>query len=388
MRARESGGGALKVLMLSHYFAARGGGIELVAAELAQQLRALGIEVTWLATGTPDASGRGRHRAATLPASLVLERLLAIPYPVLMPAAWRLIFREARGADVVLVHDALYLSSVAGFLASRLHRRPLVVVQHVGLVPYQSTLLRVLMRAATRLIARPMLRLAARVIFISQLTMDSFSTVRWCHAPILIFNGVDTAVFSPPESAGEVEEARGALKLPLAAPVVLFVGRFVEKKGLAIMERVARQHADLVFAFAGRGPLSPARWQLPNVRVYDSLSGPALAALYRASDVLLLPSVGEGFPLVIQEALACGLRVICGADTARADASAAPLLRGLEVDLHQPEATAARFSRELSQSIAQRSSAAERRERFQFAEHHYSWKSTAASYAEILRALV
>ena len=47
-------------------------------------------------------------------------------------------------------------------------------------------------------------------------------------------------------------------------------------------------------------------WRLPNIHVFRDLQGSSLAELYRATDLLILPSVGEGFPLVIQEAMACG----------------------------------------------------------------------------------
>jgi glycosyltransferase involved in cell wall biosynthesis len=145
--------------------------------------------------------------------------------------------------------------------------------------------------------------------------------------------------------------------------------------------------SDIFFVFAGQGTLDPTRWELPNVRVYTSLSGASLASLYRASDLLLLPSAGEGFPLVVQEALACGLAIICGTDTAQADARATPFLRGIRVDLDNPDDTAHLFSEEITRFLARPMAEAERRERFEFARKNYSWATSSAEYAAILRSL-
>jgi alpha-maltose-1-phosphate synthase len=167
----------------------------------------------------------------------------------------------------------------------------------------------------------------------------------------------------------------------------LFVGRFVEKKGLHVLERIARVRTDVCFAFAGQGALDPARWGLPNVHVYSSLSGSSLACLYRASDLLLLPSVGEGFPLVVQEALACGLAIVCGIDTAQADPRAASLLSGIKVDLENPDQTARLFSEEMSRLLAHPAAEPDRRKRFEFARTHYSWAASSGYYASMLRSL-
>jgi glycosyltransferase involved in cell wall biosynthesis len=373
------------LLMLSHYFEEQRGGIEIVAAALARELGSLGFAVVWLGTGTADIHCmHGRYRRSSLSASRVAETLLGVPYPVLLPSAWRTIWRETACCDVVLAHDALYMTSVIGCLAARLHRKPLVLVQHVGLVPYRNALLRGLMRLANRLVAAPLLRCADRVIFISELTMRHFGSVRWRQPPALVFNGVDTNTFSP-VSAPRIEEARRDLGLPTDVPVALFVGRFVEKKGLRVLESMARMRRDVLFAFAGHGPLDPRCWGLPNVRVYPDVSKSTLAPLYRASNLLLLPSAGEGFPLVVQEGLACGLPIICGTDTARADANAAAFLTGVEVDLANPQVTARRFSEELTRTLARRWTEVDRRERFEFVLGRYSWASTAASYAGVLR---
>jgi glycosyltransferase involved in cell wall biosynthesis len=89
----------------------------------------------------------------------------------------------------------------------------------------------------------------------------------------------------------------------------------------------------------------------------------------------------------VQEALACGLAVICGSDTARADERAAPFLKAIQVDLRNPQATAGRLLAALTPLLAHASTQAERRERAEFARSRYSWGASGASYAEILRRL-
>jgi glycosyltransferase involved in cell wall biosynthesis len=90
----------------------------------------------------------------------------------------------------------------------------------------------------------------------------------------------------------------------------------------------------------------------------------------------------------VQEALACGLPVICGVDTASADPRAAAFLTGVAVDLANPDRTAALFSDALTQVLARPATQAECDQRFQFAKARYSWEASASSYAGILRELL
>jgi glycosyltransferase involved in cell wall biosynthesis len=372
--------------MLSHYFEERGGGIEIIAAAVAHELALRGLDVVWLAVGSGTRTDEAVRRIP-LAASSAAERLLKIPYPILWPSAWVRIFREVGRCDVVLVHDALYMASVVAYLAARLQNKPYVVVQHVGFVPYRRSLLRGLMRAANRCIAMPILRRADRVIFYSALTMRYFAAVSWRRPPAFFPNGVDTAIFFPASASSEVDSTRRHLGLPVGMPLALFVGRFVEKKGLHVLEPMARVRTDVLFVFAGHGELDPRSWGLSNVRVYSGLSGSTLAALYRASDVLVLPSVGEGFPLVVQEALACALPVICGTDTASADPRASPYLRGVPVDLERPEETAGLFVAEMTRTLADPETPAQTRAGAEFARGAYSWATCGATYADILQEL-
>jgi glycosyltransferase involved in cell wall biosynthesis len=121
----------------------------------------------------------------------------------------------------------------------------------------------------------------------------------------VIPNGVAT-VFKPLSNPARAA-LRKELELPSAGPILLFCGRFVEKKGLNLLEPVARRNPGWTWLFVGRrGDVDPASWGLPNVRVLATMAPNRLAGFYQAADVLSLPSTGEGFPVAVQEAMACG----------------------------------------------------------------------------------
>ena len=374
-----------RLLTVSNYFDTHLGGLEIVAGRLARELAARGFQVTWLASAaTPAPEGcAGGVKTASFGVWNIAERRLGVPWPVLSPAAALRLWREVRAADAVLLHDSLYMTSIVTFLAARASRTPLVVIQHIGAVPYRNPILRGVMALANRVVARPILGGAGQVVFISQFVRDFFGRVKFRRAPLLIFNGVDTEVFRP---ASDDERAAARQRFGIAPDerVALFVGRFVEKKGVARLGKVAGQRPDITFAFAGWGLIDPAAWGLDNVRVFSDLAGPGLAELYRASDVFVLPSQGEGFPLVVQEALACGLPVVCGDESTGADADVAPLLVGVDL-AGTDEDVAARIGTAIDRVLADRGDGAARAA---FVRGRYAWSAAAERYAEVLDRLI
>jgi glycosyltransferase involved in cell wall biosynthesis len=170
--------------------------------------------------------------------------------------------------------------------------------------------------------------------------------------------------------------------------VYLFVGRFVEKKGLAVLRRIATALPDSLFVMLGQGPVDPGAWGLDNVRVVGAVDQQTLARYYQSADLLVLPSVGEGLPLVVQEAMSAGLPAAVSSRTARADSSVTNHLH------HQPctdelgeDEVVGRWVAMLA-TISPESTIESRRALRCVAVERWSWESCAARYAEIFEGLL
>lgn len=374
----------LRVILVTHYYPAHQGGVERIAGQLAERLAAAGVaRIEWHASDC-DAAPSPAAGLSTAPAASwnFAERRLGFPYPVWTPTALRRLAHACRDADVVHLHDCLYLANLVAFAAARRARRPVLVTQHIGHVPYRNPLLRAAHRTANRLLGAWLLGGADQVVFESDTVRAYFSRfVRFARPAPLVENGVDTDRFRP-ATAEHRRELRARLGVPPGTPLLLFLGRFVDKKGLPVLRDLAQRFPQARWLFAGWGPLDPSRWGLPNVSVVHRPPTDELAALYQAADLLLLPSVGEGFPLSVQEAMACGTPALIGAETAAGSPHASGVI--LAERTGTPD-TAERWTARLQALLASpQALEALRPGVARFAAEHWSWDRCVARYAELL----
>jgi glycosyltransferase involved in cell wall biosynthesis len=371
--------------LVTHYFPSHRGGVEAVAWEIASRLAASGAaETTWFASDTdrapPEVPGL---RCVPASAWNVVERLLGFPFPLWSPAALAKLSRAVREGDVLHLHDCLYLANLVAWLAAAVARRPVVITQHIGNIPFRNPLLRATLAAANRLLGKLVLGRAAQSIFVSDVVLRYFQRfVHFRRAPLRVANGVDCTMFQSLDDRARAL-LRARLGVHVATPVLLFAGRFVEKKGLHILQRLARELPQVRWIFAGWGPLDPSRWALANVAVHRDLSQAQLAPLYQAADLLVLPSVGEGFPLVVQEAMACGTPALVSDDTAAACPEAAGVLLHESLAVDDP---ASHWRARIAQLLHQSDTLGALRPRVaEFARATWSWERTVERYGEILR---
>lgn len=361
----------MRILTVSAFYESHGGGIEIVAGATARALASLGHECLWAGASFDEPPSDSKVKAVPLPASDPLERWTGLPMPLLNKEARHLLDREVAAADAIIIHDALYSSSLLAARSAQRHGKPWILVQHIGAIPYTSKLLRGLLACANLFVTRRMLSKAPQAVFISDEVRRFFDGVEWKSSPKLLLNGVDHQSFfeAAPE---ERRQLRQRFDLSDSRRELLFVGRMVEKKGLAAIRALAEAKPEWGISLIGTGPIDPKAWNLPNVRVMGRRSREELGELYRAADALVLPSVGEGFPLVIQEAMASGLPVFCGLDSAAADPGARGLIHAVKVDPADPTGTSMRFAKSIEEArgFPGKSEAA-------YARRTYSWDTNA-----------
>jgi len=319
------------------------------------------------------------------PAWNACERHLGFPYPLWAPPALVALVRAVRKSDVVHLHDYLYLPNLVAFVTARLSGRPVIITQHIGMVPYRNSVLRALLYGANRVLGALVLGSATQTVFVSETALRYFQRfVRFRNPPLLVPNGVDASLFSPVDPAHR-RVLRARLGVGPQTALLLFVGRFVEKKGLPVLRELTERLPQARWIFVGWGPLDPQIWSRPNLSVEHDLTKEQLVPLYQAADLLVLPSVGEGFPLVVQEAMACGTPAIVGEETAAGCPGAGNLL--LHDRLGVPD-TAARWAARIEELLALPETTIEalRMSVAEFASTSWSWEKCARRYAEIFRA--
>ena len=147
--------------------------------------------------------------------------------------------------------------------------------------------------------------------------IDQFHKLGIKKPMMTIPNGIDTSLFR--EMSKKMCKTR--VKFPENQHALVYVGRLVEDKGLEnlmeIMHEVKKRRRDIKCYLIGSGRFEKElKKRINNLKLQDTIifmgSIPQKEIPYylNAADALVLPSLREGRPNVVAEALACGTFVI------------------------------------------------------------------------------
>ena len=311
------------------------GGAERMLVHLAgctdrQRFRSVVVSMT-----SPGTMGPLIEAAGVPLRSLDLRRGLPDPRAILRLAG---ILREFR-PDVL--QTWLYHADLLGLIARRLG-----LVRHLvwGLQSSERGDLPILRRILAWSSSAP-----DAVVTASRAGKPSHESIgyrprRWVHIP----NAVDTAALRPDADARR--RGRGMLGIAEDAVAILLPARYHPMKGhgnfLAAAARLASAYPKLLFAMAGAGT-DPSNLDLAAAVAAHGLAQRALLlgdrrdieTLYPAFDIVTLSSAfGEALPMVLCEAMACGVPCIA---TDSGDAALVIGEAGIIVSPRDPAALAA-----------------------------------------------
>lgn len=234
--------------------------------------------------------------------------------------------RQMRRSRCEIVHSHLWSADVVAGLAAALAGvsvRIATVHGNYFELTDETGLARLRKRSLSRVFRAPY-GLFDRVIAVSHAVRQDLVSRPGVGIPVtkirVIPNGIDFAKLD--HVAADVS-LRARLGLPPQGPLVATIANFVTVKGhrwlIGAIPRVREEVPGVTFLFYGAGPgagevrrMVGAAGVERNVVRVDERAASALEAL-ALSDIVVVPSLSEGFGLVVLEALASGKPVIASA---------------------------------------------------------------------------
>jgi glycosyltransferase involved in cell wall biosynthesis len=291
----------VKGVRIAHLIESDGpGGAEMVVAQIATRLQAAGAHnVVFL-----PARGEG-WLATQLEGSGVAIEHFHVDRP-LSPACARTLEEAFRLHHIEVAHSHEFSMAVYGAWTSWRLRVPHIITMH-GIRYYAERLRR-------RLAMRAAVAVSAKTVAVSAPLADHLS--RDLCVPrtriLTIRNGVR---WVPPERVKLREE----LGLGPTDRLLVAVGNLYPVKGhghlIAAVAQLADRHPGLHLAIAGRGELEAAfrflaRQRGIAERVHFLGLRADVAAVLAAADIFALPSLSEGLPLALLEAMFAGCPIV------------------------------------------------------------------------------
>lgn len=377
----------MKLVLINYEYPPLGGGAGNATAELARSFVQAGHEVTVLT------SGFGSQVGTECMGDLQIIRLRSLRRSVDRSStremfsyvwhAWRALPALLRRIqpDGLIVFFTLPCGPL-GWYAHKRGATPYIVSLRGGDVPGlvpQIAFMQMLLSPIRRVVLRSALAVVANSRGLADLSQRS-DRVRVDVIP----NGVDTDFFRPPGPSATIHpELR-----------VLFVGRFHDQKNLFVLLKqfaaaVQACERPITLTMVGDGPqreaLETYSRSFPERAVVEFrgwLDKPALRDMYRSADIFVNPSLYEGMPNTVLEAMASGLPVIASDIPGNNE-----LIRsnetGLLFDLATPEQLRIYLQQLSGDAELRRRLGAQARRRV---AAHYSWSATAKQYSELFSA--
>lgn len=305
----------MRILQVTAAYPPQVGGLEYHVESLSRKLVEAGHDVVVYTMHVP-----GSKRAYTID-GVEVHRFRSAAAPMNNPLTPGLLMELLRRHDFDLIHAHGYLHATTNMCALRrvFNDTPLVVTSHGAVLGYKGWR-GVIESSYHRTVGRWTLGLADRVIALSSAQAHIIHDLGVAASKVVVIpNWMD--VSDIPSEDG-IARFRGTCQLG-SSRVILFVGRLQPRKGVEYLVDAMRYMksepkvvliGDELPAYRGsreRLVRKAAEYGLKERVIFlGNLSREELAPAYMAADLFVLPSLAEGLPIVLLEAMAFGRCVL------------------------------------------------------------------------------
>ena len=230
------------------------------------------------------------------------------PYLTLFPFILKPGVRITKNAD--LIHTS---PDYAYFFNKK--SIPLIITFHnyvldVWMKQYSSFLQNIHYKTDLRLFTKLAVQHAHTITAVSRYTAEIIKKDMKVSKPIkVIYNGVDTDLFTP-----QNHKNNNKIK-------VFFSGNLTRRKGAQWLPDIASLLKKNITIYYTKGlQTKNSLISCNNLKTIGNIPYSKMPDIYRKMDILIMPSIREGFGLAVAEAMACGLPVVAS------DCSAIPEL--------------------------------------------------------------
>lgn len=249
-------------------------------------------------------------KAGGIPSNLKKYFLAKIQMPLFLLSMF---FRARKPViNCNVIHAQWLLSGLIGVFLKKIYKKPLVLTTR------GAALNLALKNKLMKKIALFVLKNCDYITPNNQAHFNVISSLGIKRDKILtIYNGIDIQKFKPRNK----KEARKRLNISLDKKIILFVGWLIERKGVKYLidavPTVLKKYPNSLFIVIGEGELKDKLVnQTRRLKVMDFVKfiGPKsldeVSFWMNAADLFVLPSLSEGRPNVVGEAMASGLPTV------------------------------------------------------------------------------
>ena len=311
-------GTVMKIVQYAPYFIPYTGGQENYIYNLSKHLVKNANQVNILTANYPECKAKESIKG------ILVSRYPCFARPLRNPIVPKLLSPDENISDYDIIHTHNE-HSFAAMAAARISKKkniPLIVTCH-GQLRFGNPLYDSIERLYNKSIGRSVFEKSDVIVALSSSDRDYISSFGIDEDKIIVIpNAIDPSDLERYRlKSDELESFREWYNLS-DKRVVLFVGQIIQRKGISyllksIPQILRKSKEETSFVFVGKGDALKDSLCLAqeleiegNVIFTGAVSARDLVAFYQISDLFVLPSLSEGLPTSILEAMYFGIPVV------------------------------------------------------------------------------